>query len=113
MKKILSILISLFLTTACITTRAISQPAMTDMQASNQEKEVSQVIAVNAVYLRDMPEEYGGMVIGSMPRGSQFVVKTCLTVYTGTKWAYGDYVTDDGIIHGWAAYRYISGGCDD
>lgn len=112
MKKILSIIIFLFLTTACATTRTISQPIMADMKLLDQEKEVSHVTAVNALHLRDFPEEYGGDVIATMPNGAEFVVRSCLTTTSGTVWAYGEYVMPEGSMYGWAAARYISGGCD-
>lgn len=113
MKKITIAIMFLVFSVACITADVISHPVTARMKTASYDTIKSdRVVADEALHLRDFPEEYGGGVIATMPNGSEFVVRSCLTTTSGTVWAYGEYVMPEGSMYGWAAARYISGGCD-
>jgi hypothetical protein len=67
-----------------------------------------EVMADVALRVRDMPEEWGGSELTTIPRGDFFRVYACMDVQ-GTAWAFGSY-TDSHGKHwvGYAAARYLS-----
>lgn len=113
MKIKIFIIATLLLSTACISVGTLAQPVTASLNVASYESvQSSHITADEALHLRDFPEEYGGKVVTIMPNGATFIVRSCLTTTSGTVWAYGEYVTPEGSMYGWAAARYISGGCD-
>ena len=109
MKNIrLVILFSLLLMSCTITSSDfghVSEAIPSDSGVDETDKAV--VTAEHALWLRDKPQEEGGVPITSMANGSQFTVYACRD-----GWAVGVYVSPSGQAWwGYASDRYLDNGC--